>query len=418
MKLTVKGDNICGTARMPSSKSAAHRAIIAAAIAKGTSRISGVTLCDDVKATLNGVCALGANVRFDSDDILITGIKNAPQSAEIDCGESGSTVRFLIPLAATYGVNATFVGHGRLPERPLDDIIDALTPHGISCVQLTDRSLPLSISGISDGSEYRIAGNISSQYLTGLLLSSCVHGGEIKLSTDLESAPYVDMTVDMIRRFGGSVSVENGKYTVSGSLQARDIYVEGDWSSAAFLFEAAALGGEVNISGLDEKSYQGDKKCAGIFRKIGADVNFRDGIYNVRKNQIRPFDLDASQVPDLVPAIAVTLAFADGKSLIYNARRLRIKESDRLKAVADNLEKMGIKTELTDDSLTVFGGIPHSAEIDSFNDHRIAMAFSAAAVAINGGITVNGAQSVAKSFPDFYKVFNSVGGDVSVINNR
>lgn len=418
MKLTVKSDNICGTARMPSSKSAAHRAIIAAAIAKGTSRISGVTLCDDVKATLNGVCALGANVRFDSDDILITGIENAPQSAEIDCVESGSTVRFLIPLAATYGVNATFVGHGRLPERPLDDIIDALTPHGISCVQLTDRSLPLSISGISDGSEYRIAGNISSQYLTGLLLSSCVHGGEIKLSTDLESAPYVDMTVDMIRRFGGSVSVENGKYTVSGSLHARDIYVEGDWSSAAFLFEAAALGGEVNISGLDEKSYQGDKKCAEIFRKIGADVNFRDGIYNVRKNQIRPFDLDASQVPDLVPAIAVTLAFADGKSLIYNARRLRIKESDRLKAVADNLEKMGIKTELTDDSLTVFGGIPHSAEIDSFNDHRIAMAFSAAAVAINGGITVNGAQSVAKSFPDFYKVFNSVGGDVSVINNR
>lgn len=418
MKLTVKSDNICGTARMPSSKSAAHRAIIAAAIAKGTSRISGVTLCDDVKATLNGVCALGANVRFDSDDILITGIENAPQSAEIDCVESGSTVRFLIPLAATYGVNATFVGHGRLPERPLDDIIDALTPHGISCVQLTQKSLPLSISGISDGSEYRIAGNISSQYLTGLLLSSCVHGGEIKLSTDLESAPYVDMTVDMIRRFGGSVSVENGKYTVSGSLQARDIYVEGDWSSAAFLFEAAALGGEVNISGLDEKSYQGDKKCAEIFRKIGADVNFRDGIYNVRKNQIRPFDLDASQVPDLVPAIAVTLAFADGKSLIYNARRLRIKESDRLKAVADNLEKMGIKTELTDDSLTVFGGIPHSAEIDSFNDHRIAMAFSAAAVAINGGITVNGAQSVAKSFPDFYKVFNSVGGDVSVINNR
>lgn len=418
MKLTVRGDNIYGTTRMPSSKSAAHRAIIAAAVAKGTSRISGVTLCDDIKATIGGICSLGAKVRFDSDDIFITGIENPPQSAEIDCGESGSTVRFLIPLAATYGVNATFIGHGRLPDRPLDDIIDALTCHGISCVRLTEKSLPLTISGIPDGSEYRIAGNVSSQYLTGLLLSSCVHGGEIKLSTNLESAPYVDMTVDMIRRFGGTVSVENDKYTVSGDLQARDIYVEGDWSSAAFLFEVAALGGEVNISGLNDKSYQGDKKCAEIFRAIGADVKFCDGIYNVRKNQIRPFDLDASQVPDLVPAIAVTLAFADGKSLIYNAHRLRIKESDRLKAVADNLKKMGIETELTDNSLTIFGGKPHSAEIDSFNDHRIAMAFSSAAAAINGGITVNDAQSVAKSFPDFYKVLNSVGGDISVINNR
>ncbi len=411
MTVNIKQSRIRGTAQVPSSKSAAHRAVIAAAIAKGESKIHGVSECEDISATLRAVTALGATVNRDNDCITVRGIENPPESAIIDCGESGSTLRFMIPIAAAYGVNAAFIGHGRLPERPLDDIIEALSPLGIKFIRRGEYNLPLEIKGRLCKNEIKIAGNVSSQYLTGALLASAACGGKVTLTTELQSAAYVDMTCDMIEKFGGKVDISNGCYNVGSGLTARKLYADGDWSAAAFFCEAAALGGKIQLCGLDPKSRQGDKECIDIFRKIGADITFNDGIYHMKKGELCAIDMDAGNIPDMVPAVAVTLAFAKGKSTVYNAARLRIKESDRLLAVAENLGKMGIKTELYDDKLVIYGGAPHSARIDSFNDHRIAMAFASAAPFIDGGLTIDGAESVKKSFPDYFKVLKSIGGD-------
>lgn len=417
MTVNISKSKICGKAQVPSSKSAAHRAVIAAAIAHGESKICGVSECNDITATLRAVEALGAEVRYDGNCVTVRGIESPPKAALIDCGESGSTLRFMIPIAAAYGVNATFIGHGRLPERPIDDIITALSPLGITFTRKGEYNLPLEISGSLRSADIEIAGNVSSQYLTGALFASAVKGGKVSLTTELQSASYVDMTCNMIEQFGGNVSVEHGCYTVTGGLTAQLLTAEGDWSAAAFFCEAAALGGEITLAGLNPKSHQGDKACIDIFRQIGADISYKDGVYAMKSGRLNAIDMDAGNIPDMVPAVAVTLAFANGKSTIYNAARLRIKESDRLLAVSENLGKMGIKTELYDDRLVIYGAKPHSARIDSVNDHRIAMAFAGAAPFIDGGLIIDGAESVAKSFPDYFKVLNSIGGDSHVLNN-
>ncbi len=417
MTVEILQSRIRGCAQMPSSKSAAHRAVIAAAIAKGESKIYGVSKCDDIIATLNAVRALGASAVYDGDCVTVNGIENPPKSAVIDCCESGSTLRFMIPIAAAYGVNAAFTGHGRLPERPLDDIINALSPLGIKFTRKGKFNLPLEISGSLCGDEIKIAGNVSSQYLTGALFAACVNGGKVSLTTDLQSAAYVDMTVDAIKSFGGKVDFDGVGYCVSGSLSAQSLKAEGDWSAAAFFCEMAALGGEIALKGLSSNSHQGDKACIDIFSQVGADIYFKNGEYFMKPGELNAIDMDAGNIPDMVPAVAVTLAFAKGKSTIFNAARLRIKESDRLLAVSENLGKMGIKTELFPDRLIIYGGAPKSARISSYNDHRIAMAFASAAPFIDGGLIIDGAESVAKSFPDYFKVLKLLGGDTHVINN-
>ncbi len=417
MTVIIAQGNLRGEARVPSSKSAAHRAIIAAAIAKGESRIYGVSECDDITATLRAITALGATAEYDGDCVTVRGIEMPSKSAIIDCGESGSTLRFMIPIAAAFGVNATFIGHGRLPKRPIDDIVNALKPLGISFKSKGEYNLPLEIRGKLGTSEIRIAGNVSSQYLTGALFAQSVHGGKVTLTTELQSAAYVDMTCDMINKFGGHVNTNDTCYDVTGGLSSLKMHAEGDWSAAAFFCEMAALGGEITLTGLDPESHQGDKECINIFRKIGADISLTNGVYRMRKGTLNAIDMDAGNIPDMVPAVAVTLAFAHGKSTIYNAARLRIKESDRLLAVSQNLSKMGIDTELYDDRLIIYGGIPRQAQIDSVGDHRIAMAFASAAPFVQGGLVIDGAESVAKSFPDYFKVLHSIGGDTHVISN-
>ncbi len=417
MTVNIRQSRISGVAIPPSSKSAAHRAVIAAAISRGESKIYGVSECDDITATLGAVSALGAKTHYDGNCVSVRGIEAAPKKAIIDCGESGSTLRFMIPIAAAYGVNATFIGHGRLPERPIDDIINALSPLGIEFIRHSKANLPLEIKGVLRSDEIKLAGNVSSQYLTGALFASAVGGGKVALTTELQSAGYVDMTCDTIRQFGGRVDIDGGCYNVSGELCAREINAEGDWSAAAFFCEMAALGGSITLSGLSPNSRQGDRACIDIFRQIGADISFENGVYSMQSRELHAIDMDAGNIPDMVPAVAVTLAFAGGKSTVYNAARLRIKESDRLLAVAENLGKMGIKTELYEDRLVIYGGRPHSARIDSVNDHRIAMAFASAAPFIDGGLVIDGAESVGKSFPDFFKVLNSIGGEAHVLNN-
>ncbi len=419
MDIKLTGKKLSGEVQVPSSKSAAHRAIIAAAIAKGESRIDNVTLCDDIEATLSAISALGCKATQKDGCITVTGIDVPTQSAVIDCRESGSTLRFMIPVAAAYGTSARFVGKGRLPHRPIEDIISALTPAGVHFNRPENSYLPLNISGKLDNSDVYIAGNVSSQYLTGLLFAKSITGGKIALKTQLESAAYVSMTCQMIERFGGKVEINDGEYTLSGTLSSTNIAVEGDWSAAAFFFEAAALGSSVSLIGLSPDSRQPDKACLDVFSKMGVGICYENGVYSLTPaKHLVATDMDASQCPDLVPAVAVAMAFAKGTSTIYNAARLRIKESDRLESVANGLKALGIETKLEKDKITIFGGKGHGGTVDSANDHRIAMAFACAASAVDGEIIIKDAHSVSKSYPNFFEVYNSLGGKADVINNR
>lgn len=402
--------SLFGQVNIPSSKSATHRAIISAALAFGQSKIYSVTLSDDILATVNALISLGADIQITKDYILVNAINPHNKEVVIDCKESGSTLRFLIPIAAALGISATFTGSGRLPQRPLDDIVALLRQNGVEC----NDKLPLHIKGKLKAGKYHISGAISSQFITGLMyaLSTFDEQSEIIITDKLQSKGYVDMTAQSLTYFGCKIQKTELGYLVCGKPQARDVSVEGDFSQAAFYLQAAALNSQIKIKGLDKNSLQGDKQCVELFEKIGVKIDWQNSII-AKADTLNAIDIDASQIPDLVPALAVTLAFANGKSVIYNASRLRIKESDRLNAVASNLNKMGIKTQQTEDSLTIFGGNPHSADLDGFNDHRIVMAFSIALAKCGGSIT--DCEAINKSYPQFFEHFKLIGGNYRVL---
>lgn len=413
-----KGE-LCGRVRLPSSKSAAHRALIAAAITSGTSRLRGIDLSNDITATIDGLSALGAEITQKDGAFEVIGIKPVKQAVRINCGESGSTLRFLIPLAAAYGIEATFEGSGRLPERPLDEIVGLLKASGVECEHPQGLSLPLKIRGKLQPAEYVMSGAVSSQYITGMLFALCaMGGGSVRLKDALQSAGYVDLTVDTLRRFGADIAAQDGCYTVKKGTSPADASVEGDWSQAAFFLSAATLGGKLSLEGLDPDSVQGDRACVELFSQMGCKIEWDGDVLRAEKGDMRPIKVDASQIPDMVPALAATMAFLPGESRIYNAARLRLKESDRLAAMADGLTRMGVKCTLTDDSITVVGTNPRGACISGYNDHRIVMAFSIAACFAEGNSEITDPHAISKSYPEFFKDYQSIGGDVNVIRNR
>lgn len=418
MKAIITPSPLCGEVNIPSSKSASHRAIISAALANGTSRITGVTMSDDIKATIGAMKALGAVIENDGDDYVVTGITEPPKSAEIDCGESGSTLRFLVPVAAALGVKATFIGRGRLIERPLSAITDLLGFHGVSCQYTSNVNLPLVIDGKMPAGVYEIGGNISSQYISGLLFALAYIGkrSEIKLTSELESAGYVEMTISSLKAFGAEIEkTENGYDIFPAKLNAKDTAVEGDWSQAAFFLAAAALGGDIKINGLDKNSVQGDKACLDIFRNIGANINWEGETLHAKSGELNPVSIDASQIPDIIPPIAVVLGQCKGQSMITNAYRLRIKESDRLSAIARGLVVNGVSVIETRDSLCIDGGTLSGGVIDGFNDHRIVMAFSIGAAFAGKQSTVTDAEAINKSYPKFFEDYKAIGGAADVI---
>ncbi len=410
---------LAGRVRLPSSKSAAHRALIAAAISSGTSRLNSIDMSKDIAATIEGLRALGAQISVKKGVIKVVGIKPSRKPVCIDCNESGSTLRFLIPLAAAYGIEAEFVGRGRLPERPLDDIIDLLKENGVNCERPENRYLPLRIRGRLTPAEYAMSGAVSSQFITGMIFALCAIGeGSIRITDTLQSAGYVDLTVDTLRKFGADIEVGDNCFSINKGCSPADISVEGDWSQAAFYLSAATLGAEIVLEGLDPDSVQGDKKCVELFSKMGCDIHWDNGVLLAKKGEARPIEVDAGQIPDMVPALAATMAFLKGESRIYNAARLRIKESDRLAAMADGLSKMGIECRLTDDSITVVGSTPNGGDISGFNDHRIVMAFSIAACFADGDSVISDAEAISKSYPEFFGDLESIGGKINVIRDR
>ena len=413
---------IRGTLTPPPSKSAAHRLLIAAALA-GEGRVRGLSLSADMEATLRAVRGLGVSVRLDGDAACFAPAppSSSPSPLPVDCGESGSTLRFLIPLYAARGIPAVFTGHGRLPERPLGVYADCLPPHGVTLSAAS--GLPLTVTGRLTGGDFALPGDVSSQFITGLLfaLPLCREDSRIRLTTPLESAGYVDMTLQVLRQAGIRVEPLEDGWFIPGSQTYRplDTAVESDWSQAAFLLAAGALGGEVTLTGLNPASAQGDREALSLFRRFGAAVEEAPGRIVCRKAPLHGIDIDAAQIPDLVPVLAVTAALADGVTHITGAARLRLKESDRLAAVADGIRRLGGRVEEGPDSLTITGvSRLAGGRAEGYNDHRIVMALSKAALGCEAPVTVTDAQSVAKSWPAFFEDYRAIGGTAHVIDHR
>ncbi|MBQ8427206.1 MAG: 3-phosphoshikimate 1-carboxyvinyltransferase [Clostridia bacterium] len=351
-------------------------------------------------------------VGFTSNDISVTenclrNIRNGIYM--LDCGESGSTLRFLLPLCSALGGEYTFIGHGKLMERPNDELFAVLESHKIS----VEKKENITLKGKLTNGEFRIRGDISSQYISGLLMALPMLEGDsqIVLTTPLVSAPYVEITLQVLRDFGIKIDKTANGFTVYGNQKfVGRATAEGDWSNEAFFLVLGAINGDITVHGLNADSVQGDKAIIDILKSAGAFVEIKGQSVTVKKSELKGFSFDAESCPDLVPITAVLASFADGKTVIKNIQRLKIKESDRVESTISLLNSFGIKAESDGKNLTVYGGTHTAGVVDSFNDHRIAMAGAVMATATLGKSVINTAQAVNKSYPTFYKDLNSVGG--------
>lgn len=411
-----------GTVNVPPSKSDVHRAIICAAMANGVSRISPVALSNDIKATIGCIKALGADAVLENNVLTVDGTnmyKN--KTALLDCGESGSTLRFFIPIAAVGNINATFVGKGKLPQRPIGIFTEALPKAGTVCK--TEGGLPLEIKGQLKSGIFKIPGNVSSQFITGLLLALPILDGdsEIVLTSPLESVGYIAMTIRTMKQFGVNIQATEKGWHIKGgqSYKTCDYTTDGDWSQAAFFMVLGAVSGKVTVKGVAKDSTQGDKKCAEILARFGAKVTQLDNEVTVEKGELKAITIDASQIPDLVPVLSVCAAFAEGTTKIINAERLRIKECDRLKATAELLNNLGGKVKELSDGLEITGvSSLKGGNVNGYNDHRIVMSAAVCAARSDEDITATFAMSINKSYPDFYIDYNSIGGKANVLDLR
>ena len=410
-----------GTVQAIPSKSDVHRKLICAAISENGGFLPiKEPYCDDIAATVRCLSALGASFDQNADGLFIRPIKRQPR-ALLDCGESGSTLRFLLPVAMCMCSSIHVTSAGRLPERPIGTLTDAMSAHG---VQFQQKSLPLDATGNLTGGLYEIAGNISSQFLSGLLMAlpMCDSDSEIRLTTPLQSAAYVDMTLDTLRQFGAEITLykEDGllRYLIKGKQKLYfpdDIRIDGDWSNAAFWLTAGAIQptGNVAVTGLYTDSIQGDKAIADILSQNGARITESDGIRNVSCETINDFDVSMAEIPDLLPILAVRAAVGNGVSHFTNAERLRLKESDRLTATAELLRALGGKTDELPDGLTVYGGQLRGGTVNAQNDHRLVMAAAIAALRCSEPVTILGAEAVNKSYPTFFEDYRALGGRVT-----
>ena len=390
MDVTIIPNKLRGTVTPPSSKSVAHRALIAAALSGGFSTISNLGDSKDIQATRSCLSALKTGQPAGEDGLPL-----------LDCGESGSTLRFLIPLSLVLRGGGRFTGRGRLMERPQGPYFSLFQEKGIFYQQ---KNGLLTVRGTLTPGRCPLPGDVSSQFITGLLFVLPLLDGDsdLVLTSPLESRGYVDLTLDVLRTFGIRVEERADAFHVPGNqhYESRDFTVEADWSQAAFWYAANFAGGQVDIQGLNMDSKQGDKVIALQYWQLA------------KPGEV---ELDVSQCPDLVPPLAAIAAGRSGVTRLTHAARLRMKESDRLTAVADVLTALGAEVTEGPDSLTLTGRdtLPGGAVVDSHNDHRIAMMAAVAALACEAPVTVTGAECVAKSYPNFWEDYEKLGGELT-----
>lgn len=394
MKITITPQKLRGSIPAIPSKSAAHRLLICAALADKETVIRCDKTSQDIDSTVNCLRAMGAKITREGDFFRVMPHATTAHT-ELDCGESGSTLRFLLPVLCALGQNANITMHGRLPDRPMEPLWSELIKHGAK-LKKPCREI-ISVLGKLTGTEFTIAADVSSQYISGLLFAlPLLGGGTIHLTGNIESVGYIHMTVQALTAFGVEVLWKDNSITVSGSYHSPGTaLVEGDWSNAAFWLAADALCGDVICMGLDENSCQGDKAVV-------------KALQDIRRGNAT---IDASQIPDLVPILAVVGALTPGTTHIKGAARLRLKESDRLETVRQMLTELGGEVTEMRDGLIIYGkeslpgGMTHSR-----GDHRIAMAAAIASIGCTGEVVIENAEAINKSYPRFFTDFAILGG--------
>lgn len=401
-----------GSVRAPSSKSQAHRLLICAALGKGETSVYCGEVSKDIAATANCLNSLCADIsETDAGLFRISAKAESSEPALLPCSESGSTLRFLIPVCGALGKSVVFKMEGRLPERPLAPFDSLLRGHGMSIEKKGDE---LHVSGKLQSGVFEIAGDISSQFISGLLFALPLLNGDstIRITGKTESQAYITMTENAIEKAGIRFEKIGNEYTVFG----RQSYTlpdgssaEGDYSNGAFFLCLGALSDEgIRVKNLPECSAQGDKEILNILRRFGADICTSGDEISVKKGALKGIRIDASGIPDLVPVLATLAAAAEGETEIYNAARLRLKESDRLRATAELITNLGGEVEELPDGLIVRGGGLRGGKIDSFNDHRIAMSAAVAACICTEAVTVCNPECTQKSFPLFWESFQGL----------
>lgn len=419
-KVVISPTALRGRVTIPPSKSLGHRGIISAALSKGISNISNVQYSKDIIATLEIMKMLGAKIEKKDNSLVIDGtdiFSCGDKEITLQCNESGSTIRFLIPVALVREGQYVFQGKGKLVSRPLTSYYEIFDEKGIEYTT-TEGGLPLKVKGKLSSGIYKLRGDISSQFITGLLFALPLVEGdsEIVVTTELESKGYVDLTLDTLKSFG--IEIENQDYKIfkiKGNQQylPRDYYIEGDYSQGAFFLVAGAIGNDIKCKGLRKDSLQGDMAILDILKDMGCNFEETDEYVKALPSKTKGIDIDVSQCPDLVPILAVLASMSEGETRILNAKRLRIKECDRLNVTAVELNKIGADITELEDSLIIRGVKEFKGgEVDSHNDHRIVMALSIAATRAKGDIIINNPMAIEKSYPNFFEDYKNLGGSL------
>jgi len=419
MDIKIMPGVLSGTVGAISSKSQAHRALICAALAKENTYVKCESESRDIDATALCLSALGAKVVREIDGYNVQPVNREEDDkiVTLPCGESGSTFRFMLPIVGALGRKASFTLEGRLPERPLSPLYEELLRHG--CELSPQGSSPFFSRGQLLPGSYCLDAGVSSQFISGLLFALPLLGedSELRLYGKAESFPYIELTLAMTEQFGVRYEFENMVFYIRGSQRYSSpgsIRVEGDWSNAAFWLASGAIGGDgITCTGLDLRSRQGDRAILDILSEFGANVMQSDAEVTVRSAGLRGIEIDAQDIPDLVPILSVVAVAAEGVTKIRNAGRLRDKESDRLAAVTSVLSGLGAKISETSDGLVIYGGTGLAGgSASSWGDHRIAMSAAIAATICTEPVHISNAEAVNKSYPGFFEDMSLLGGQV------
>lgn len=406
----IAAKKVSGIIQAPASKSVAQRAIAIASLAEGTSEIFHTGHSDDVLAAIRVCRTLGAHIEEQTHSLSIKGGIQLPQQP-LDCGEAGLGIRMFAAIAATLPEAVTLTGSGSLMERPMDMICQSLEAAGVSC-QAQNGKIPVVVKGPLPGGIARIDGSVSSQVLTGLLIASAHARQPVHINVnDLKSKPYVDITTRMMNDFGVEVQNNNFEEFFIPAPQpyiARAYNVEGDWSGAAFLLVAAALAGELVLENLDMNSPQADRAIMDALQWCGAHITAVGKGVQIKKAKLQSFAFDATHCPDLFPPLVALAAGCNGTTRIKGVSRLRVKESDRSKALVQEFSKLGLDIRTEGDMMYITGGRLKGGKVHSHHDHRIAMACAVASLLADAPVEIEAAESVAKSYPAFFEDFGKI----------
>lgn len=412
MKL-IRPSAIEGRIKAPASKSEMQRVIAAALLTEGNTYLQNVSYCEDSLSALAIVRLLGATIQKKENTIVISGGMK-PITNELDCGESGLCLRMFTPICALFSQELLLVGKGSLRRRPLPMLEKPMQDLGAEC-KTKNGYMPVRVKGPLQGGKTKVDGSLSSQFLTGLLMALPVAPEDSELQVlNLRSKAYVEMTIDVLKRFEVRIDQREDYFIIPGKqrYQACDYTIEGDWSGAAFMIVAGALGGLVIIDGLKIDSLQPDRAIMDVLMKVGAKIDIAGNCLTIRKDRLKAFEFDATNCPDLFPPLVALASNCTGISSIKGVNRLRYKESDRASALQQEFGSLGIAIDVKDDQMLVHGGIITGGRVFSHNDHRIAMSTAVAGLTAKNSVTIEGAECVAKSYPTFFDDLKSIGGQI------